>query len=381
MTHHKAKGLEWPVTIVCGLGHKSRSALWGVRARTNGVFDPSRPLARRMVHYWPNPYGQRKKPQAAIAAEGSFIGLQMAAEAQEESKRLLYVSFTRARDALVLVSCKKEHRQPARGWIEEVSANPCLFGPSTVFDLPDGVAIQRASLEYTADQCAELPVPAVATDHWWYTSGEPLPTIPLQLQPSGTEGGAFATDMLERIGKRMALTAAGDLAALGSAIHNCIALAFSDRAKGISVAEASVILSRWGVELMADSAAVVEQVAALGQWIVGRWGTANVMVEIPIEANLPDGRRLRGQIDLLVETPAGWILVDHKCDPRSAAGDDRLASAHGPQLAAYAAALHIATGRPVLEQWVFLPVAAQAVRLVELSARASNTDRIEQAIA
>jgi ATP-dependent exoDNAse (exonuclease V) beta subunit len=381
MTHHRAKGLEWPVTIVSGLGHKSRSALWGVRARTHGIFDPNKPLARRMVHYWPNPYGRHKKPQAATAAEGSFVGLQMATEALEESKRLLYVSFTRARDALVLLSFKKQNRQPARGWIDEVSVNPYLFGPSGVLTLPDGVAIQRSSLEYTVDQCAELSPTAAGTDQWWYTSGEPLPSIPLWLQPSNAEGGTFATDMLERVGKRIALTAAGDLTALGSAIHNCIALAFSDRDKGLSVAEAKAILTRWDVELMVDSVAVVEQVAAFTQWITARWGTANVMVEIPIEANLANGRRLRGQIDLLVDAPTGWILIDHKCDPRSAAGDDRLANAHGPQLAAYAAAVHTVTGRPVLEQWVFLPVAAQAVRLVELSAHASDADQVEQAIA
>jgi len=56
--------------------------------------------------------------------------------------------------------------------------------------------------------------------------------------------------------------------------------------------------------------------------------------------------------------------VDHKADPRSVGHDDRLAQAHGLQLEAYSQALLAATGRPVRERWLYLPVAGQAVRIV-----------------
>lgn len=63
-----------------------------------------------------------------------------------------------------------------------------------------------------------------------------------------------------------------------------------------------------------------------------------------------DGTRLRGRIDLLVDTPAGWIRFDHKSNPRGASADEMLAQEDGPQLAAYANALLRATGQPVMEQ-------------------------------
>ena len=86
-------------------------------------------------------------------------------------------------------------------------------------------------------------------------------------------------------------------------------------------------------------------------------------VEVPIEAPREDGTRLRGRIDFLVDTPQGWVLVDHKSNPRGAANYDQLAGEHGPQLASYADALRRATGRHVHEQWLFLPVAARAIRI------------------
>ena len=63
------------------------------------------------------------------------------------------------------------------------------------------------------------------------------------------------------------------------------------------------------------------------------------------------------------DTPAGWVLIDHKSNPRGATHDEELVREHGPQLASYADALVRATGRPVTEQWLFLPVAAQALRV------------------
>ena len=64
------------------------------------------------------------------------------------------------------------------------------------------------------------------------------------------------------------------------------------------------------------------------------------------------------------------MLIDHKADPRSTGRDDRLAMEHGAQLEAYAQAVEEATGQPVLERWLFLPVAGQAVKVVGATAAA-----------
>ncbi|MEN9812266.1 MAG: hypothetical protein RL479_952, partial [Verrucomicrobiota bacterium] len=44
LTYHRAKGLEWPVAVLTALDTTVRSALWSVRARTQGDFDAAQPL-------------------------------------------------------------------------------------------------------------------------------------------------------------------------------------------------------------------------------------------------------------------------------------------------------------------------------------------------
>jgi len=107
---------------------------------------------------------------------------------------------------------------------------------------------------------------------------------------------------------------------------------------------------------------VLGQAQALLRWVEIKWPGSRIWTEVPVEVKLKSGRVVRGQIDLLVERGDGWALIDHKSDPRGAAGGDRLAEAHGAQLDAYAQAVLEATGRGVVERWLFLPVAAQAVK-------------------
>lgn len=92
-------------------------------------------------------------------------------------------------------------------------------------------------------------------------------------------------------------------------------------------------------------------------------GQAQAQAEIPVEARRPDGSIVRGQIDFMLKLPDGRIVVDHKADPRAVGDGNRLAEMHGGQLDAYGEAVRIATGDPVLGSWLFLPVAAKAVRI------------------
>ena len=62
MTHHAAKGLEWPVVILVDLASDVKNSIWNsVRAVSSGAFDVRRPLADRQLRYWPWPYGAQSK--------------------------------------------------------------------------------------------------------------------------------------------------------------------------------------------------------------------------------------------------------------------------------------------------------------------------------
>ncbi|VTU41546.1 DNA-dependent helicase II (plasmid) [Variovorax sp. RA8] len=362
LTHHGAKGLEWPVAILTGMGAGARTAVWDVRARTNAEkLDPQEPLRDRFIHCWPRTFGKRKAPQAALNAENSQIGLAMARAGLEENKRLLYVSMTRARDALVLVSAMKT--RPDRTWVDEVGASELLFGESGVMVL-DGRHVQRETRFWSAGECAAEPAAAAAADRSWFSPAAPLASRPLWHRPStgeGAEATVFEVSEVGTVGTRVAISKSVDMALLGTVLHHCIAR--SGVAGSISVEDVERLLTRWDVAHAVDKGAVVAQVESFLAWIAKRWPDCPVHVEVPIEVDREDGTRLRGRIDFLVDTPAGWVLIDHKSNPRGAAHDEELVREHGPQLASYADALLRATGRPVTEQWLFLPVAARALRV------------------
>ena len=73
---------------------------------------------------------------------------------------------------------------------------------------------------------------------------------------------------------------------------------------------------------------------------------------------------MAGDIDLLVPLEGGWLLLDHKSTTGDAAyRDHKLRSEWSGQLAAYRSAVEAATGLPVLELWVHLPVQGEVVQV------------------
>ena len=361
LTYHGAKGLEWPVVVLTSLDATARSSLWGVRVRTVGGFDPQQPLANRFIHFWLKTWGKRAQPQAALNAESSDTGKAMQTEALAENKRLLYVGLTRARDMNVAVSFVRL-RGPGRAWVGEIQgAADVLFGGSGIVALPDGQPLSRISKSWSKDDCAvQPPAKALEVCHWF----APRPRLhvePLWHRPSSASGGSFKVTETESIGVRLSLAGKPDMASLGTALHLCIARA--GVVGSLRPEDVERILTNWAVAHSVDKDAVCAQVTAFREWIANRWPGCPVYVEVPIEADGPNRTRIRGRIDLVVEAKDGWVLLDHKSNPGGAARDEDLVAEHGPQLESYGHALLSATGKPVSQRWLYLPVAARAVRL------------------
>lgn len=361
LTYHGAKGLEWPVVVLTSLDATARSSLWGVRARTVGGFDPQVPLANRFVHCWLKTWGKRSQPQAAINAEASATGLAMQTEALDENKRLLYVGLTRARDMNVAVSFVRKSG-PGRAWVNEIpGGTDLLFGDSGTVVLPDGQRLIRLSKTWSKEDCAaEPPVKAPEVCHW-FAPRPRVHTEPLWHRPSSATDGSFRVAETETVGVRLSLAGRPDMASLGTALHLCIARA--GVVGGASTEDVERILTNWGLARCVDARAVCAQIASFQEWLNKRWPGHPVYVEVPVESAGPNGTRIRGQLDLIVEMPEGWVLIDHKSNPGGATRDDDLVAEYGPQLLSYEHALLGATGKPVLQKWLYLPVAARTVRV------------------
>ncbi|MEO6779704.1 MAG: UvrD-helicase domain-containing protein [Bradyrhizobium sp.] len=361
MTHHAAKGLEWPIVILLDLEKDIQDRLWSVGARSDASLDVAAPLKDRWIRYWPWPFGAQKKVDIADLIAQSPEGVRLRAEAIDEAKRLLYVSMTRARDFLVLAFPAKKGACEWLGSLNVPWLAPDVSGES--ISLPDGSTV---SCDFRILQ-APAALPASAERDlplcWFPVPDSRTERLPATLVASASVARACKITDTASLGDRIALKAEIDMSALGNAIHACIATAFTDPDTPLGEVRVARILDGFGLEGAIDPACLVRQIDALDRWISSRWPDCRRHAEIPIESILANGQVMHGRIDLLLDTGGGWVLFDHKANPAPKDKWDQVATEHGGQLAVYGDALARATGCSVTEAWIFLPVAAGAIQI------------------
>lgn len=362
MTHHAAKGLEWPVVILMDLGAAIKDRLWSISAQPGSGFDVQNPLKDRRLRYWPWPFGAQKKVAQADTIALTPTAKQFRAVAIEEEKRLLYVSMTRARDLLILA---RSSRKLSGEWLDCVEA-PWLLpdeGANTL-TLPTGEKLSAEHWSLEPDGIQERPGErATRPMHWFASSASATRRLPLIMNPSSADEIAAVALETCRVGERIPVSAGADMTVLGTAIHACLALSFTDPKRPLRHGEVDELLRGFGVSDWVASAAVLRQAQALHDWISTRWPQATALAEYPVQSVLETGQVLNGRLDLLIDTRDGWVIVDHKSSPLGAERWTSLAKDHGAQITAYSRAVAKASGRPVSESWLFLPVAAGAIRI------------------
>lgn len=363
MTHHRSKGLEWPVVILTGLENQVRDRLWSISTISQSAVDVQNPLQGRFIRFWPWAFGKMSKVSIADPINQSEIAKTFRAAAIEEEKRLLYVSMTRARDLLVFAHGGKETPE---SWISSISAD-WLKGEkeAKTLKLPSGDAIPYEHLILDAPDAVVTDEAGKKTLHWFKGAAGIAQgsRLPLKFNPSSAALLDCKVAEAVEVGKRMSLKAGVDMAQLGTAIHGCIGTHFTDPAAPISVAEIASILQRMDVGDAVEPQELMEQLSAFSAWIKARWPEAVPYAEIPAVMQMPTGQVLQGRIDFLLKVTGGWILIDHKSSPGGADRWDSMAQEYAGQLAAYKDAIERASGEKVLENWLFLPVVGSAIRV------------------
>lgn len=361
MTYHGAKGLEWPMVILTGLGKEPGTRLHEPVAEADGEVDWRDPLAGRWLRYWPWPYAsQSKDVHLDSTAPASTLGRAAEIRLRDEEARLLYVGVTRARDYLVLAP-------PAKGalhWLSVLDGD----GPGhLVLPRTAGDAIAAGGRLFPADV-----VDRAASDDDTARSVEPSygrvdratdVRPPLILRPSAS-GSDKAFGVAERVvlGPRLPMVGRPDMTMLGEAVHAILAADRVEEPDDVRLARAQAILDRWKAPNVSASDVLIAS-DRLAAEIRRRFAGARLRREAPVSARL-GGQLVRGRVDLLVEHEHGIAIIDHKSFPGARDSWDERAIAYGSQLELYAQAVGRARPSSTCELYVHLPLVGSLLRIV-----------------
>ncbi len=366
MTYHGAKGLQWPVVILSDLDQGRDPDLWRP-APCGGEVKDGKPLQNREIRFWPWPLGV-SAVQFAKRLRGS--GLQADALAspegdeairldREESARLLYVGFTRARRKVVLA-----HRPGKCRWLELLPGIEAIFagepGEHPRADFGTSLVV-RQIVPPGADEEPPAPVP---TAHSWrrdtdrVTADHPARLrAPSSAAPLETSISVHS-EPLPGPHPFPAKTRPEKETETGLAIHAC--LATLPTLRNATPIEKATIAARCLRSFGAEGEVLPEALVAAGerltQWVESRFPGATWLTEVPVIGIRPDGGSWSGSIDLLLRLDEFRVIViDHKSTPVPQSVWAKHVRKYSGQLLAYRDALESA-GQTVEELWIHFPL-------------------------
>lgn len=368
-TYHGAKGLQWPVVILAGLDWDRLPNLWEPDV-AGGNAGSDAPLAGRTLRYWPWPFGMNYgSPVGGSGLENDALASPEGQDAQtrerQESVRLLYVGFTRARDKLVLA-----HRKKNYPWLEAALPNidqvldPGLEPGEHKLQGIDTTYVVRRLDDQAVDQYRRQ---AAGQETWLTPCPErtgPLPAlVPRYSTPSQTRPPDTPPQIsVERLaGVPIFPTGADETryAALGNAVHAYLgAIPSMDGLNAAAKRDVALqCLKGFNAEQLLPADRLVDTGDQFMEWIGRTYPGAQLQTEIPVTAPRVGGGQWAGVLDVVLTLPSSEVvIVDHKSAPLAQAQYQAKAGEYAGQIQAYREALE-AQGLKVRQAWVHFPLA------------------------
>jgi ATP-dependent helicase/nuclease subunit A len=328
MNLHQAKGLEAPVVFLAdpldrgGSGKEPEFHVLRDESSGDSVVIP----AGRERQFKSEPVAIPADWEQHKAAE-----LEMLAA---EEVRLLYVAATRAKNLLVVSRHHSRDTGPWRHIRQALDGVPELEHPAEVdrkmpAPMPDDIddAVERLPSRWKVSKAPSLAVRPVTGD-------DEVDALRLQGVGRGRDYGAAVHRLLEELIEDR----------LGRDVNQYSALLFAEL--GIEPA------------FIDDAVAAVEGFRQSAVWIQMQSAErkfTEVGVAVPEVKDGAVSTIIRGRMDLIYETPAGWHIIDFKTDEASTEADvSAIAHRYGNQVRAYAQSWMHATGTRVAEAGLWL---------------------------
>jgi ATP-dependent helicase/nuclease subunit A len=357
MTVHGAKGLEAPIVFLpdtCST--RSGGALGGLVELSDAIGEAGG--AHPVV--WPAPKGSSRVRAIADARRRD------SAEEAKERNRLLYVALTRARDRLYVCGYDGRKARPADCWYELIRTGlaDCLTETCD----PEGRAILRLAAPQTVPAAARKSDPGLDTmpeplPEWAHRKAPREPALAIPIAPSrlapldiDTDGEPIepSTVPADRPPRARASDTAiggenrflrGTLThALLQYLPTCPPDGWSRAAAAFLEARGRALPQRVRTSIIKETIAVLRDPNFAPVFGPRSRAEVAIVAEIPPLGGTGAPLRIAGQIDRLVETSDGILIVDYKTNrppPRDLA---EVPPAYVHQLAAYRIAVQSAFG-------------------------------------
>jgi ATP-dependent exoDNAse (exonuclease V) beta subunit len=374
LTYHSAKGLEWPWVVLAELDKGIRSGVFGVNIEVAEEFDPTEPLANRRIRFWPWPFGSSKKYEMLDAEIDLLpVSQQTYEKAECEAQRLMYVGMTRAKDGLVMAMRKASNRSGESlktGWLDslkDAEGNEVIQWSMEAGEQEISVGKEEIKVivyEYISDiedveesmSVKEEFLPVLTESKVEYSAARIAPS---SLHDDGSEGGIWET--VERFASRIHIKGKPKMDMLGNAVHGYLAVDRDDMADDARLKMAGRILKNWEVEASIEASEVVTAGKNLTGFLNEHYPEHKIFTEWPMMMRNKENQVIQGWIDMMLETKDGYVIIDHKDYPGKDI-EERM-KMYTSQLKAYKEAVEKATGKPVVDVLIHLPVSGMMLRL------------------
>ena len=277
LTMHKSKGLEWPIVIYYNADNNSTSddkivsnEFFGIREQRNEEDSNS---------YWLRVFPPIAGTQSLsrytpyLSHESYFSSSQERVEADET--RLRYVSLTRARDILIIVSAKDDGVVYTPG------------STSQTYTLIDTAKTKQGGSDLT------------------YLVNPSKSGITSALKPSEPTKVDSITIPKEKNDVSMST--------IGTCIHNIYAAYDAEMDEQRAIAMAQKIIESLKLSQILNAKEVIVAIHSLYNYLAKEHGApTSIGHEVPFSFVRKNGQLLRGEIDLLWHTNDGIVLVDYK---------------------------------------------------------------------